>query len=282
MKLPPEGIYSICNEASVRGFQVKKQDEEGLSEIMDSTLIIALGLVLAVVVAVLVFGVFTPVDKTAYLVPQFGIGNVSGHTFITIFNRGGEPVYFYGSPQAKYKAELYVDTQSGSYKAVPAPTLGVFKPGDRIYVFYTGSDFVVTNTLSGFTFPSLPSGKITVKLVDATSGVLIAKEDLIPAATNPVSMVTTITPTPHTITVSWQPWGLGTVTPPGGNPGAPTSVKVAHGTDQTFVATPDSKKAVLSVTADGVTVYSGSLIGTPVPYTFSNVVADHTLSVRFG
>lgn len=38
---------------------MRKQNEEGLSEIMDSTLIIALGLVLAVVVAVLVFGVFT-------------------------------------------------------------------------------------------------------------------------------------------------------------------------------------------------------------------------------
>lgn len=38
---------------------MRKQNEEGLSEIMDSTLIIALGLVLTVVVAVLVFGVFT-------------------------------------------------------------------------------------------------------------------------------------------------------------------------------------------------------------------------------
>ena len=57
---------------------MKKRDDEGLSELLDSTLIVALGLVLAVVVAVFVFGVFTPVDKTAYLVPQFGIGNVSG------------------------------------------------------------------------------------------------------------------------------------------------------------------------------------------------------------
>lgn len=259
-----------------------RQDEEGMSEIMDSTLIIALGLVLAVVVAVLVFGVFIPVDKTAYLVPQFGIGKVSGATVITIFNRGGEPVYFNGSPQAKYKAELYVDTQSGLYKAVPAPSLGVFKPGDTIYAYYNGSGFVVTNTLSALTFPSLPSGKITVKLIDATSGVLIAQEDLMPSATTPASTVTTITPAPHTIMVSWLPWGLGSVTPPGGNPGATTAVSVAHGAEWTFIATPDSKKAVLSITVDGVMVYSGSFIGTPVPYTFSNVVADHTLSVRFG
>ena len=124
-----------------------KGNEEGASELIDETLIIAMGLVLAVVTLMLVSGVIPLTEKTAYLVPQFGVGNVSGHTVITIFNRGGEPVYFNGSPQAKYKAELYVNTQSGSYKAVPAPALTVFKPGDTMYAYCTGSGFILTNTL---------------------------------------------------------------------------------------------------------------------------------------
>jgi len=174
-----------------------KGNDDGASELIDETLIIAMGLVLAVVILMLISGVIPLTEKTAYLVPQFGVGNVSGQTVITIFNRGGEPVYFNGSPQAKYKAELYVNTPSGSYKAVPAPALTVFKPGDTIYAYYTGSGFILTNTLSGATFPSLPGGKIVVTFVDATSGVLIAKGDLVLAAAtiSPTATATTSTTT---------------------------------------------------------------------------------------
>ena len=178
-----------------------KGNEEGASELIDETLIIAMGLVLAVVTLMLISGVIPLTEKTAYLVPQFGVGNLSGHTVITIFNRGGEPVYFNGSPQAKYKAELYVNTQSGSYKAVPSPALTVFKPGDTIYAYYTGSGFILTNTLSGATFSSLPGGKIVVSFVDATSGVLIAKGELVLAAAT-ISPTATATSTTTTTTAT--------------------------------------------------------------------------------
>lgn len=276
-----------------------KRNDEGLSEVLDSTLIIALGLVLAGIAAAFIFGVFTPVDKTAYLVPQFSITNISDHSVIMIFDRGGDPVYFNGSPLAKYKAELYVDTQSGSSRAVPASTLTVFKPGDRVYVYYTGSGYVLTNTLSGVPIVSLPAGKISVRFIDATSGVLIAKADLVQGTTvttttAPVTTTTTTTTTTtittttttastHTIHVSWSPAGLGDVSPPGGHGGG-GPVTVAHGASQTFVCTPNqhSNKAVLSIVADGSTVYTGTLADTPVSTSFNNVVADHTLVVTFG
>lgn len=185
-------------------------NEEGASELLDETLILAMGLVLAVAIMMLVTGVIPFTEKTAYLVPRFGIGNISGQTVITIFDRGGEPVYFNGSPAAKYRADLYVDTQSGSYKAVPSPALTAFTPGDTIYIYYTGSGFVLTNTLSGTAFPSLPAGKLVVRFVDATSGVLIAKEELVqgPVTPTPVfppvttTAVTTTTPTPAQTTAS--------------------------------------------------------------------------------
>jgi len=270
-----------------------KWNDEGLSEVLDSTLIIALGLVLAGIAAAFVFGIFTPVDKTAYLVPQFSIANVSGHSVIMIFDRGGDPVYFNGSPLAKYKALLNVDTQSGSSRAVPAPSLTVLKPGDTIYAYYTGTGFILTNTLTGVTFPSLPVGKISVRFIDATSGVLIAKEDLVPAAstttttapvtattTTPIATTTTTAST-HAINVSWSPAGLGDVSPPGGHG---RFVTVAHGASQTFVCTPNqhSDKAVITIVADGATVYTGSSADTPVSTSFNNVVANHTLIVTFG
>lgn len=189
------------------------RDDKGISDVIDQTLIIALVLALAVIVAVLVFGVFKPIDKTAYLVPRFGVGNASGSTVITIFDRGGDPIYFNNaSTEAKYRGVLYVDTQSGSFRAVTAPTLTVFRPGDTIYAYYTGSGFVLTDTLSGVTFLSLPGGKITVRLVDATSDVLIASEDLVLAATT-ATATTAINPTPTTTPTTNVTTTATTVTP---------------------------------------------------------------------
>lgn len=176
-----------------------ERDDARLNEVTNEILIIVLVVLLAVIIAVFMFGVFTPVDKTAYVIPRFGIGNASGTMVITVFSRGGEPVYFNGSPQVKYRAELYVDTQSGSFRAVPDPALTVFKPGDMIYVYYTGSGFVLTDTLSVARFQTLPEGKIVVSLVDATSRVTIARETLVLAAT---TMATTAPTAPTTKTVT--------------------------------------------------------------------------------
>jgi hypothetical protein len=66
-----------------------KGNEEGASELIDETLIIAMGLVLAVVTLMLISGVIPLTEKTAYLVPQFGVGNVSGHTVIRPRRRTG-------------------------------------------------------------------------------------------------------------------------------------------------------------------------------------------------
>lgn len=166
--------------------------DSGISEVTSETLIIAMIVVLAVVIGMLVFGVVPFPEKTAYLVPQFSITNVSDKSVITVFDRGGDPVYFNGSPLAKYRAELYVDTQAGSFKAVPVPTLTVLKPGDTIIAYYTGSGFVLTNTLSGVTFVPLPAGKISVRFVDVTSGVLIKGEDLVKGT---ATLTVTATPT---------------------------------------------------------------------------------------
>jgi hypothetical protein len=173
-------------------------DDSGASEVVDATLIVALGLVLAGIVAAFIFGVFVPVEKSAYLVPQFGIINVSDHSVIFVFDRGGDLVYLNTTPSAGHRAILYVDTKSGSFKAVPVPSLTILQPGDTVYAYYTGSGFVLTGSLTGATLVSLPAGPIAVRFVDATSGVVIAKEDLVKevSATLTATPVTSITTTP--------------------------------------------------------------------------------------
>ena len=184
-----------------------ERDTGGLSEVTSELFILLAVIALAIIVGAMIFGVFRPVDKTAYLVPQFNITTVSGNSVIQVFDRGGDPVYFNNSPKAIYKAELYVDTQWGAYKAVPVPSLTLFQPGDAIYVYNTGTGFAMSSNLSGTGFNSLPAGTLSVRLIDATSNVLIAKEDLVtvPVTTTAATTATTSTTKTTVTTVVTSP-----------------------------------------------------------------------------
>jgi hypothetical protein len=159
------------------------------------------------------------------------------------------------------------------------------------YTTFTTSPTATTTTTSTTTTTTTSTTTTTAtETPTPTSTVTSTTTTVLPTTTAttttttviPTTTVTTTatTPSTHIITVSWSPWGLGTVTPPGGQQGG--TVTVVHGASQTFTATPNSNKAVLSIAVDGVTVYTGSKVGTAVTYTISNIVASHTLTVSFG
>jgi hypothetical protein len=310
-----------------------KEHEEGVSELLDETLILGLGIVLAAFVLMLVFGVLPTMQKTAYIIPLSGIKDVSGKTVITVFDRGGDPVYFNATPLASYKATIYVDTTAGSFAAAPVPGLNVLRPGDLVYLYFTGSGFVLTNTLNGASITTLPAGQVIVRMVDANSNVLISREVVVqgnvtvtrtstatatatvtPTATAPANVttiVTTVTATPSptatanitatatatatpapaatakpetkTVTVKWSPSGLGygSQSPPAQLTNG-QEVKVPKGSSQTFYFVPNVNKAVLTIKLDGTTVYSGSAVGSTIPYTVTNIAEDRTLTATFG
>ena len=245
--------------------------ETGISEVTSETLIIAMLVVLTVVIVMLVSGVIPFTDKTAYLVPQFSITNVSDKSVITVFDRGGDPVYFNGSPLAKYKAELYVDTQAGSFRAVPVPALTVLNPGDRIYAYYTGSGFVLTNTLSGASFVSLPAGKISVRFIDATSGVLISREDLVKGT---ATLTVTATPT-------------GTATTGTTTKSTPTATTTATSTTTSTVTVTSTSTGTSTTTTTTTTTTTSSPTATtttPLPTlaaNFNAVPAGASNTIKF-
>lgn len=247
--------------------ELVKGNESGASEVVDATLIIVLGLALAGIVAAYVFGIFIPVEKNAYLVPQFGVVNISDHQIITVFDRGGEIVYLNSSSAAGHKAVLYVDTVSGSFRAVPEPSLTVFRPGDTIYAYYTGSGFTLTNTLTGVTPASLPAGPVAVRFLDVTSGVIIAKEDLIGGATTVTS--TTLTIATPTATVTVIPTATVTTTTT-----ATTVVTTTVTTTATAPSTPNP-------TATATTVVTTTPIPTPLVANFNWAESGSSGNVRF-
>jgi hypothetical protein len=233
-----------------------KGDDSGASEVVDATLIVALGLVLAGIVAAFVFGVFVPVEKSAYLIPQFGILNVSDHSVIYVFDRGGDLVYLNTTPSSGHRAILYVDTKSGSFRAVPVPSLTVLRPGDTVYAYYTGSGFVLTGSLTGAALVSLPAGPIAVRFVDATSGVVIAKEDLVKglSATLTATPVTTTTTIPTTTTTTTTTTTVTTTATP-----TPTATATT-----TTTATP-TPTATAIATATPTVTKTATPTPTPVP-----------------
>jgi hypothetical protein len=297
------------------------RNDEGISELLDETLILGLVIVCAAIIGVMVMGFAIPIEKTAYVVSQFGIKEVSGKSVVSVFDRGGDPLYFSASGLANYKAAFYVDTSAGSFLAVPDATLSVLRPGDTIYLYYTGTGFIATNDLSGAPVVSLPAGKVAVRLVDINSGVLIAGETVVEGAsgtatasptvatpaptltatTNVTATPTTtanITPTTTTatptatattpagtagVTVSWSPPGLGTVIyQPSTMVTNGQTVYVPISSSATFTFSPNAaNKAIQTISLDGTVVYTGSAKGTPVSYTISGVTTSHALSATF-
>jgi len=301
----------------IRSLYVK--DDSGISEVFDETLILALVVITAGLVGVMALGFVMPVEKTAYVVPRFGVVDVDGKDVITAFSRGGDPLYFNTTPLASYRAAFYVDTSAGNFRAVPVSSLEVFRPGDTVYLFFSGTGFyAVDHPPAGGSVVTLPPGRVSVRLVDVNSGVLIAQETVVegpvltgvttatptPSPTTTGTPTATVTPTPtatatattttptptvtasptpsgYTVTVSWTPpgVGVGTITPPGTSGG---TVSVTAGASQTFTLTPGNTKRVISLSLDGSQVGGPGAVGQTLSYTLTNVQANHSLTAVFG
>ncbi|NMB79685.1 MAG: hypothetical protein GYA23_11395, partial [Methanomicrobiales archaeon] len=79
------------------------KNEDAISELVDETLLLALVVVCAGIAGILLISFAVPVEKTAYLVPQFGLKDVDSKTVISVYNQGGEPLVFNSTGPAKYR-----------------------------------------------------------------------------------------------------------------------------------------------------------------------------------
>jgi len=267
---------------------VKRRDA-GISELIDEFLLIGLLLAIAIIILGIFFGFFGFLQKSAYVVPDFSLKNVSGRPVIAVFHRAGDPVYFTNTTNNSFQAGFFMDTVKGTYPVKTAPSLSSFVPGQTVYIYYTGSGFAAATNLSGITFSSLPSGILNLRLVDLNTHVLIAQMNATAGAggitTTATTAATTVpTPASYAISVSWTPKGvganaLGTISPPGTND---ATVNVLTGTSQTFTFTPAAGSRVRFIRVDGVQVSSGGTVGQVLTYTLTNVQSAHTVSANFG
>lgn len=238
------------------------EDDAGITEVFDQTLLLGLVIVTAALVGLVALGFVLPAEKTAYVVPRFATADVDGKTVITAFSRGGDPLYFNASPLASYRATFYVDTSAGNFRAVPVPGLEVFRPGDMVYLFYTGTGFyAVDHPPAGGSVVTLPPGRVAVRLVDTTSGVLIAGETVVEGPV--LTGITTATPTP-TATMTGTPTPTGTATTVTPTPTATATTSVTT-TTTTATPTPTATTPPASYTVTVSWTPPGGGVGTITP-----------------
>lgn len=229
--------------------------EDAVSELIDETLVLALVVICAGIVGIMLLGMAMPAEKTAYMVPQFGTISAGGKTVVTIFDRGGDPLYFNGSAAASYKAAIFVDTSAGSFPAIPGPGLTVFKPGDTIYLWYTGSGVIAAKSLPPSAIASFPAGGVAVRIVDVDSHILIAGETVVPGPVVTSTVTATATPTP-TATVS-TPTTTATATGTIGTT-SPTPTATATATITTATPTPTVTPSAYAISVTWVPKGSGN------------------------
>lgn len=261
--------------------------DRALSDIFDESLMILFLIAMAAVLGFLVFGLVIPLHKTAYVMPKVGLAGSSGNLSIAVLHGAGDEVYLSNITPVTHIVSFIVDTPSGSYPAIPDSSATIFRTGDILYLYYTGTGFVATKDPAVTAGHTLPFPSVTIRLIDPVADILIFKTDLpissssvVPATSSPTQAATPALPG---VTVSWSPNGLGSASvSPGGTLTNPATVSITSGSTRTFSFTPRSNKAVLSITLDGVTVYTGRQVNTTIPYTVPNITANHILTVKFG
>ena len=244
-----------------------KRRDAGVSELTDEFLLIGLLLAIAIIILAISFGLFGFLQKSAYVVPDFGFKNVSGHSVIAVFHRAGDPVYFTGMANNSFQAGFYVDTLTGTYPAKPVPSLTAFGPGQTVYIYYTGSGFAAATNLSGVTFSSLPPGILNLRLVDLKTHVLIAQMNTTTGTTGTgtatTANITTTATTAATQTATITTSTTATTATTAATQTATITASTAVTTNATTVPTPASYAITVSWTPRGTS--GANPLGTVTP-----------------
>lgn len=157
------------------------KDDQAINEVIGSVLIVILVIAAAAIVASLFLGLIDLTPKSAFIAPDITSQNISGKNIIKLYNRGGDTANLNVKDQGQYVMGVYIDSSTGSTRAIPLSSMNQFRPGDTLYVFKTTNGFYITNNLSDISSPAIgqfPSGTVTIRLVDENSHLLIAKSAL--------------------------------------------------------------------------------------------------------
>lgn len=161
------------------------KNDQAVSEIIGTILIIILVVALAAVIAALFMGLIDLTPKSAFIAPDISgqtvpVKNGGKINIVQMYNRGGDTATLDLSGQGQYPMSVWVDTSSGSYRAVPAPGVNLFSPGTNLYVYsgtgnYQSGGYQITNNISALNSNGGVYYPIGVRLIDDASHLLIIR-----------------------------------------------------------------------------------------------------------
>jgi len=239
--------------------------EDAFSELTDEILILAIVLILGAIIFVIVFGVVPQIAKGAYISADVSVKQMPAYSSIAIKHRGGDILHFSGITETSYPATIYVDTQNGSYQAVPSPAVGEFRPGNTVYLYYTGAGYGITQNLNGVAALPQPSEDLRVRIVDPVSGLMILEWKSVKYGTTTTKMVTptSAVPTTNTTNVTTTVTPTATIT-------TTANVTATVTANATATATPT---ATITATANVTATVTANVTATAIPTTAITSVA---------
>lgn len=233
---PTTGLQNRCETAEISsaiqdpatGYEGDRKDkpirgprpQKAVSTIIGVILIIFLVISLSGVMYVLITGLASSVQKTAYVATEADIMPISpGIHAISVMHRGGDAMFFEGqAPDAQYEVRFVVDIDDVSFVVRTAGRFlsddTTWSPGDRVIIFLTSDGFFLSNDLVKITGAAvLPDGTISVRIIDNTNSQLIAYQGVGAVRGGETETPTPVPTTPVTTVPTTIPTTLPTVTP---------------------------------------------------------------------
>ena len=171
---------------------MKKQWNEGVSEVIATILLVALVVILAAVIGSIVFGVIELQPKSAYIPPEVKLLSTDGRQIISIYSKGGDQAVLWPDKTGQYALAFYLDTPSGSLQAIPDSGVETFNPGQTLFIYNNSQGQLrLTNNLTVLPQP-LPQGSVNLRIVDENAQLLVYKQGLTIGSAG----TATVSPTP--------------------------------------------------------------------------------------
>lgn len=206
-------FMKMTDPATLQNPDTPPDSDEGPSAPAVSTLVgvilmILLIITLAVVMYAMLFGLISTVERTAYVVTDAVLINLSpGIQGISVSHRNGDIIQYEGlTTNPLFEVRFEVDNADQSAVVGIDPALlkdTAWSPGNRVIIFKNSSGYYLTDDPTKITGAiPLPPGPNSVRVIDNTHHQLIA---YLEAGTGEIAPTAVPTPIPTTVTPTATP-----------------------------------------------------------------------------
>jgi len=150
-------------------------NEQALSEIVSVILILSLVVIIGGILLVTVLGMAVVPQKSALIAIDITDPEIGNKGFIRICNQGGDTGCLNQTGHEDNPIGIYLDTASGSHRALPVPGLDLFSPGSTLYIYNSTGTYIITNDITSLITAEGVECPVTVRVVDEKTKVLIAE-----------------------------------------------------------------------------------------------------------